>query len=334
MVTIKDVARVADVAPSTVSRVISNNSSISEATRKRVLSVMDELGYVPNLTARQLVTNKSKTIGLVLKTASIEMRQNPFFTDVLMSISEVCKKHQYTTLVTTSMTDHELLDEVKRLVSSKLVDGLILLYSRENDAVMAYLKAMQFPYVVVGKALNDGYKTMYIDNDNIAASEALTSYMINLGHRSMVFIREHGEFLVSRDRAKGFVNICEKVGIKYEVFEMDSDRQAAIDLIHSFQYQPTAIITSDSMMNLNVLSALYELDIRIPTDIQTATFNDSYLNDSACPPQTVVNINPEHLGSIASEKLIQLLNDANMVQHNIIIPTTIIERQSTKRIEG
>lgn len=92
---------------------------------------------------------------------------------------------------------------------------------------------------------------------------------------------------------------------------------------------PTAIITSDSMININLLSALYELNIRVPDEVMTATFNDSFINTFASPPQTVVNIYPEHLGEEAGIALIKLIENPNILRKNTIIPTDIIERKST-----
>lgn len=144
MVTIKDVAKEANVAPSTVSRVISGHKSISEKTSKKVKAVMKQLGYQPNIAARTLVTQKSKTIGLILKSASKEMTQNPFFTDVLMGISIACKQREYSTIMTTSVEQADLLVEVENLIKSKSIDGFIMLYSKENDPVTQLLKNINF----------------------------------------------------------------------------------------------------------------------------------------------------------------------------------------------
>ena len=144
MVTIKDVAKEANVAPSTVSRVISGHKSISDKTSKKVKAVMKQLGYQPNIAARTLVTQKSKTIGLILKSASKEMTQNPFFTDVLMGISIACKQREYSTIMTTSVEQADLLVEVENLIKSKSIDGFIMLYSKENDSVTQLLKNINF----------------------------------------------------------------------------------------------------------------------------------------------------------------------------------------------
>ena len=332
MVTIKDVAKRASVSPSTVSRVISNHSGISSETKKKVQKVMDEIGYTPNLSARYLVTKQTKTILLVLKTASIEMRQNPFFTDVLISVSKVCKENGYSTITTTSIDEQALFKEVKNYIDSRMIDGVILLYSKQ-DKVTDYLKAKSFPFVVIGKALDDNYPVMYIDNDNVKASEQLTEYMVDLGHKNLLFIREQGDYEVSKDRELGFINVCRKHGIDYEVLEGTLELKEAQSILKEINIERfSGLITSDSMMNLLVLNILYQMKINVPETIQTATFNDSFLSETACPSQTVVNIYPESLGKIAATNLIELLSDKAFPIYNVIIPTIIIERNSTQMI--
>lgn len=332
MVTIKDVAKEANVAPSTVSRVISGHKSISEKTSKKVKAVMKQLGYQPNIAARTLVTQKSKTIGLILKSASKEMTQNPFFTDVLMGISIACKQREYSTIMTTSVEQADLLVEVENLIKSKSIDGFIMLYSKENDPVTQLLKKYQFPFVVVGKQLGER-EIIHIDNDNVEASQMITEFMIDKGHKHLAFIAEPDSYAVALDRVEGFKKACDKHGIKqYEIYHANPNRDEILAIIKEMKESatfPTAIITSDSMININLLSALYELNIRVPDEVMTATFNDSFINTFASPPQTVVNIYPEHLGEEAGIALIKLIENPNILRKNTIIPTDIIERKST-----
>ncbi|GGB08197.1 LacI family transcriptional regulator [Macrococcus hajekii] len=332
MVTIKDVAKRANVAPSTVSRVISNNDAISEKTAQKVRQIMYEMGYIPNVSARRLVKKQSNTIGILLKSSSKEMRQNPFFTDVLMSISKICKNSGYSTVISTSADEAELLVEVKELISGNAVDGFIVLYSKEEDRVRHYLRENNCPFVIIGKQLNDA-DDIYIDNDNVEASKQLTEYLISLGHRHIAFIAENKTYAVNIDRLQGYRTACKNAGIALSTYEGAAGTDDVRQIIRSLPADITALITSDSMMNLNVLSELYLAGRRIPADIQTATFNDSYLNETACPPQTVVDIFPERLGEEAASRLIEYLCHRDMLKVSKMIPTRIIERQSTKPLK-
>lgn len=207
-----------------------------------------------------------------------------------------------------------------------------MLYSKENDPVTQLLKKYQFPFVVVGKQLSER-EIIHIDNDNVEASQMITEFMIQKGHGHLAFIAEPDSYAVALDRVEGFKKACDKHGInQYEIYHANPNRDEILAIIKEMKESatfPTAIITSDSMININLLSALYELNIRVPDEVMTATFNDSFINTFASPPQTVVNIYPEHLGEEAGIALIKLIENPNILRKNTIIPTDIIERKST-----
>lgn len=131
-VTIKDVAKQANVSPSTVSRVISDSNKISEKTKKRVRKVMEEMGYHINLNARVLVQKSTQTIGIVMKHSASQTLENPFFPELLRGISAECNEKEYSILLTTGNSEEAIFDEVKKLVMGKRVDGIIVIYSKKR----------------------------------------------------------------------------------------------------------------------------------------------------------------------------------------------------------
>ncbi|TGE19431.1 LacI family DNA-binding transcriptional regulator [Staphylococcus petrasii] len=333
--TIKDVASEANVSISTVSRVIRNNPKITEATANKVREAMDKLGYIPNQAARTLITNKTLTIGLIIKSSSSDVRQNPFNSDVLNGIHQECNRHGYSTKMTVSEHSNELFTEVKQMVQSRSVDGFILLYSKENDEIERLLHEHSLPYIVVGKPLNYD-DVIHIDNDNINASQRLTKYLYDLGHRHILFLKEPGNFAVTNDRELGFRNICEEFNIHYAVEEVES-RHSIHKIVERYciedhSLKPTVMITSDAMLNLQVLSVLYDYNLHIPDTIQTCTFNTSFLTENAAPPQTSVCINPDLLGKEAGATIINLLKSLPVSFSEKEIETHLEIRQSTKKL--
>ncbi|WP_411843245.1 LacI family DNA-binding transcriptional regulator [Salinicoccus sp. HZC-1] len=337
MVTIKDVAKIAGVSPSTVSRVIKDHDGISDTTKKKVRKIMEVIGYSPNIAARNLVTNQSYTIGLVLKSGIHEVNLNPFFSDVNLGVSETCRKKGFSTLTTSTTDDDSLLNEVKELINSRQVDGFILLYSKKDDLVVNYLHEIDFPFVVVGKNIFDISNGIYVDNDNVHAAKSMTEFLISEGYRDIRMIVDNDVFAVSQDRIKGFEMALNVSGIPTDgkILYCDSDSKTLKELLKETfeESNPEAILTLDSVLNAKVISALYQLNIRIPEDVATATFNDSLLTKFASPPQTVVNIFPEELGKEASSEIIDLINNPDKLKRNITVPTSIIERQSTMKEE-
>lgn len=333
MVTIKDIANAANVSPSTVSRVISGNSRISVATQEKVKKIMADFNYQPNHAARTLITKKSKTIGIIQKQGDKATRQNPFIIEVLSGVYIECKYHDYATISTTGEQTSEIIAEVKHMIQSHAVEGFILLYSKENDEIANLLKQHAIPYVVIGKPINNE-NVVHIDNDNILASQLLTRYLIDLGHKMFLFLAEMGDYEVVKDRIKGYKQTLKVANLKPSIMFTDLSRQQIINHLKALVTEnalPTIIITSDTMLNQLVLSALYELNITIPEDIQTATFNDSYISAYAAPPQTAVDIQPQLLGKAAGESIIKLVKDSHIEYMNKIIPTHIINRCSTKK---
>ncbi|RIP34269.1 LacI family DNA-binding transcriptional regulator [Staphylococcus gallinarum] len=330
MSTIKDVAALANVSPSTVSRVIKKNPRISKETTQKVLDCMKQLNYVPNQAARSLVTKRSKTIGIIQKSGGNSIKQNPFLLDVLTGIHRYSESHAYLTIVTTSTSDQELMIEVQRLIQSQYIEVFILLYSKENDEIEQLLIDNQSPYVIVGKPLSKN-TTLFVDNDNIVAATDLTNYLINKGHENILLLTEQSDYEVYRDRIKGYRQAMSQHQLTPQITTLALDRTNIkanlLELIRGREI--SAIITTDTMLNMMVISVLYELNIRIPEDIKTATFNDSFLNAFASPPQTAVDVFPEQLGRTAVRLLTNKLEQNDLYHCQNIISTRIVERDST-----
>lgn len=334
LTTIKDIAKLANVSPSTVSRVISGNARISQNTQIKIQKIMAELDYQPNKAARTLVTQKSNTIGIIHKNGDFTTLQNPFIIDVLSGIFHVCKTNGYGTIATTATNPSDIMNEVKEMIFHHAVDGFILLYSKENDDIINILEKQSIPYVVIGKPIH-AKKTISVDNDNIKASAQLTRYLIELGHTEFMFIAEPDHYEVVKDRVKGHIDTLYDAHLKPQVVYFEMNRPSILAYLKKLKSQhrlPTIILTSDTMINHIVLSSLYELSIHIPEDIQTATFNDSYINTFASPPQTTVDIHPQSLGETAGKAMMQLLNHEQITQFNHIIQTDIITRSSTQKL--
>src|SRR5690625_3510755 len=139
-VTADDVAKLAGVSPSTVSRVISNNPRISEATRKKVLKCMDELGYYPNANARSLALKKTGTIGIIIPTTSEDYFSNPFFTESIRGIIKGASNSGYDLLLSTNTEKGEELKTIQKFIKGSKVDGVILMTNKVNDECIKYLQ--------------------------------------------------------------------------------------------------------------------------------------------------------------------------------------------------
>lgn len=336
-ITIKDVAKFANVAPSTVSRVIADNPRISEKTKKRVREAMEELGYHPNFIARSLASQSTEVIGLVMPGSADKIFQNPFFSNILRGLSESAHEKNYALQMTTGKTVDEIYENVVHMVQGGRVDGLILLNSRTDDKIMEYLRMRDFPFVVIGKPYKHEEEITHVDNDNFRASKEATEYLLKHGHERIAFIGGDLSLVVTIERLLGYEKALRHAGIElnnqyviHEEFLREGGREAISELLKLSDH-PTALVVADDLMALGVLNTLAELNISVPEDISIVSFNNVLLAEIANPQLTSVDINIFALGYEAAKNLILKINNSNEPVKRIIIPHKLIIRESSAR---
>lgn len=340
IVTIKDVAKASGVSPSTVSRVIADSPRIGKDTKKKVRKVMKELGYYPNISARNLVSRSSNAIGVIMPSSTDIALQNPFFPEVLRGIGSVIHKKKYSMVLSTGETEEEIFDEVQRMVNGQYVDGVILLYSRVDDQITKFLYERKFPFVIVGKPYEYEKSITHVDNDNFSAGKELTNVLIEHQHRKIAFIGGATNLFVTLDRQVGYEAALKEAGIpenpdyKIHTEFLESGGREAVEQLISLDHMPTGIIVSDDLIGLGVLSHLVEKGFSIPDDISLASFNNVFLSEITQPPLTTVDINIYDLGAQSAKALIDIMRNSREPIKRIIIPHTIKFRDSIKTLSN
>jgi len=337
-ITIKDVAKRANVAPSTVSRVIADHPRISEDTKIRVRKAMKELGYHPNLIARSLVNKSTSVLGIVMPESADVIFQNPFFPSVLQGLSDFAHEKTYALQMTTGKTKEEIYEEVVQMVQGRRVDGIVLLHSHVEDKTMDYLRKSGFPFVVVGKPYKKEELITHIDNDNFRASKEVTEHLIRLNHDRIAFIGGSLDLVVTIERLLGYEKALRQAGIElndqyiiHEEFLEEGGRGAVKELL-KLKKPPTALVVTDDLMALGVMQTLDEMGLSIPTDISIASFNNVLLAKMTQPSLTSVDINIFSLGYEAAKNLIQIIENPKEPVKRIIIPHQLIVRASTDQL--
>lgn len=334
MVTIKDVAKASGVSPSTVSRVIADNSRISLETKKKVRKAMKELGYHPNASARNLVAKSTKSIGVILPSSTNTALQNPFFPEILRGIGSVIHAQQYSLSLSTGETENDIYEEVQRMVYGRYVDGIILLYSRVNDRITNFLRDSKFPFVIVGKPYEKESETTYVDNDNVKAGKEITKHLIEKGHEKIAFIGGSHDLFVTVDRENGYVEAMQEAGMEvhesYKIYTefLESGGREAVEYLLSLEDCPTALVISDDLISLGVLSRLEESGIDVPKDISLVSFNNVYLSEIISPSLTTIDIQIYELGAQSAKALIEKTQNKNEPAKRIIIPHHVVYRNS------
>ncbi|TFD99273.1 LacI family DNA-binding transcriptional regulator [Jeotgalibacillus salarius] len=340
-VTIKDVAKAANVAPSTVSRVIANNPRISERTKVKVREAMDQLGYHPNFIARSLANQSTQVIGLVTPGSSDVFFQNPFFPTVLRGLNEGAHEHQYALQLVTGKNEEDIYNGVVQMVQGGRVDGVVLLYSKVEDRILSYLQERNFPFVMIGKPYKMPESITHVDNDNIQAGFDATEFLIGIGHERIAFVGGDNKLVVTVERLEGYKEALKKAGLPYhprytvhETFLLEGGKDAICALMELPENErPTALLVTDDLMSLGVLNTLSELDMTVPEDISIISFNNVLFSEMSRPPLTSVDINIFQLGYEASSQLIKRVEHKDEPHHRITVPHHIIARFSTEYVK-
>ncbi len=337
-VTIKDVAALAGVSPSTVSRTCKNNPSISEETKERVRKAMAELGYEPNFQASNLASQNSRTIGIILPASAKEVYENSFYLEAIQGISHYCNGRQYMATIVTGQDEAEILNAVRSMSRSGKVDGFIILYSKKEDPVIDYLFNEGLLYILIGKATQYTNQTIYIDNDNLLAGREAAEYLYQLGHRRIAYLGSDSSLMFSADRKAGYQLALAShqlpVRPEYcvEVKNVSENNEEAIRGLLMQKDRPTAILVSDDILAVSLERVCLENHLAIPEDLSIISFNNSLFARLTSPQLTSIDIGAGQLGSEAASQIINHIENPNLLATKIIVPHHLIERDSCCKI--
>ncbi len=328
-VTIKDVAKEANVATSTVSRVLSNSPRISEQTKERVNDAIRKLNYKPNMIDRSLASNKTRILGVVLPQEADDILNNPFFITAMKGLSKYAQRKNYYITYAFSENEENEIEHIKEITRTNLVDGVVLLRVSENDKNIEYLKNIEFPFVVIGRP-QDEENTLWVDNDNFNAMYNVVNKLIQNGHKKIGFIGALKNLKMSIDRFEGYKKALEDNCIDYDEslvfhgssFEEKIGQEASTMLLENTDV--TAIVTTDDLLAFGVLS---EIDPKGINNIAVVGFNNTQLSMYQNPPLATVDINADKLGYQAAKLLIKNLEE-NRKKTHYIVETEFVERES------
>lgn len=331
-VTIKEVAKEAGVATSTVSRVLSNNPKISEETKAKVNEAIERLNYKPNAIARSLANNKTKILGVVLPSEADDLLTNPFFINAMKGMSIYAQnKNYYITYVFAKDGKNEF-ESIKEITNTNLIEGIILLRVNENDESIKFLNTIGFPFVAIGRP-EKTEDVLWVDNDNFQAMYNVVNRLIQKGHKKIGFIGAIKTLNMSKDRLKGYKMALEVNGLNYDeelvihkqFFKENTGYVGAEELLS--KHEVTAIVTTDDLLAFGVSQLLNEKRLE---KISLVGFNNIQLSKYQTPPLASVDINADELGYYAAKLLIEKLENEDIVNTHYIVNTEFIERESFK----
>jgi len=330
-VTIKDIAKLANVSHTTVSRALNNSPLIKEKTKKKILDIANTLNYIPDYHAKNLVLQKSHTIGLFF-TSMANGTSPSFLADSIRGVSKVIDV-QYNLFVR-GIDDYDDYT----YINNKRFDAIILMSQSDRDNTFIYnVVEKGIPLIVLNRQVDDSSIINILSNDKEGAYKA-GEYLIELGHRHIAIIEGIEGFKSTQQRKEGFLNslIDHNVSIRQEYmiqgnYDMQSGYEGMKALLRLKQ-PPTAVFCSNDDMAIGAMNAAFESGLNVPDDISIIGFDDIELAKYTTPSLTTVKRPIEKISMTGAEAVLSLMNkdDKNMLQNKVLINTELIVRQSVK----
>ncbi|MDV2686212.1 LacI family DNA-binding transcriptional regulator [Alkalihalophilus lindianensis] len=333
MTTIKDIARVAGVSITTVSRALNGYSDVSEKTRRRIQEVAKELKYSPNAVARSLVMNRSKTIGLLVSEISREGAKDNFTFEVLCGINDRVAELDYDLILFNTNSAQQKVKSYTQLCRERRVEGVILQGIKTDDPYLEEVIESDIPCVVVDVPIT-GNKVGYVSTDNVDGAKKAVQYLIDLGHQQIAMMNGHEKAFVSQKRKEGYLATLEQneIPIKEDwilngEFREEQAEKVALYFLRNHP-NVTAIFCASDLMALGVLKAAKTLNIRVPSQLSVIGYDDIVLAEYATPSLTTVAQDKYQIGYEAAGLLIDLLAE-NETNNARILKSNLKIRQST-----
>ena len=336
-ITIKDVAALAGVSPSTVSRTCKDHPSISRETKEKVRRAMAELGYEPNVQPL-LADQPPQLISMILPPSSRDVYENAFYLEAVRGISQFCNGREYISAVVTCKDEREILNAVRTLAKDERMGGFIVLYSKQDDAIVDYLYNEGLLYVLIGKAKQNANQTVYIDNDNLLAGQEATEYLYQLGHRRIAYVGSEYAMYFSAERKEGYQQALQQHGLELnpdyciEADRLCLDDSGVFQRLLEQECRPTAVVASDDILAVAMERACIRMGLSVPEDLSIVSFNNSLLAKITSPQLTSVDVNSYQLGMEAASQLINHIENPNLLATKIIVPHSLVVRGSCRRV--
>ena len=325
MATIVDVARLAGVTPTTVSRVINNRGYISEKTKKRVQEAMDELGYQPNEIARSLTKQKSNTIGVIVPHIS-----HPYFAKLISNLENEAAKKDYKIILCNSKEKAEKEKQYLDMCKSNRVAGIIICSGNfESNKI----NTGGIPVVLLEKNFEEG--KLGIQCDNYQGGKLATEHLIECGCKKILHLSGViDEEMPADNREKAFIDVCSKNEIEYFIKKYDIDTynqmnyydyiKAALNEIEGVD----GIFASSDLIAAQVIQVCNEIKIRIPEDIKLVGFDDVDISQLTTPRITTVHQPIKEMARLSIGLIDAKYNNIEVNEKNILSIKLII-REST-----
>jgi len=326
--TLLDVARLAQVSTATASRALNNPEMVSEETRAHVLQAAERAGYQPNLMARSLRKQQSRSIVVL-----VPVLENPFYPEIIRGLEAAARDRDYSLLLGITVYDREVESSYIDLVRNQRADGILLL-DGGMEALLEGGSRFVVPSVQVIERLA-GVDLPWVGIDDVAAAAQGVRHLLDLGHRRIGHISGWARCSVTGDRLDGYRSTLQQAGIAYDPSLVEPGDfifkagEAAARKLMAQPDPPTALFCANDTSALGALRYVRSIGMKVPRDLSILGLDDIHLSVQADPPLTTLRQPRFDIGFAAMTLLLDMLQGASGIVAQQTLPVELIVREST-----
>ncbi|WP_274365164.1 LacI family DNA-binding transcriptional regulator [Paenibacillus thermotolerans] len=332
-VKIRDVALRANVSPTTVSRVLNGNPRVKTSTREKVLNVIEQMNYVPNAAAKNLRSQRTMTLGVIVPDVRVS-----FFGEILKGIEIRAYSEKYKVVICDTQNDPNREAEYLGLLSDRSVDGMILIVPMLDAVDLGPYLDRGYTIGIIGSA-PEHENLLNVHTDNMKAACEAVCHLIETGHKDIAYISGHPNASDSYDRLEGYIRALREHAIPFRPelldaggFSEEGGYEAFYKLIER-NIPFTAVFCANDEMALGVYKACAELNLRIPEDVAVVGFDNDRVTGYLSPALTTVHQPKIEMGEEIAAMMIRLLHDEKIESRVKRLDSVLIKRDSTKLSE-
>ncbi len=330
-ITINVVAEQAGVSKKTVSRVLNNETSVSDATRKKVIQVSKKLGYKPNPLARGLASNRSYILGLLYDNPNTN-----YINSNQVGALDICQQQGYHLLIHPCVDrGDEMITAVEEIISHSRLDGLVLTPPFSDlPELLDFLDVKQIPHVRIA-ATQDFERCSCVISTDFNAAEEMTRYLISLGHRRIGFIQGPPEHNSTQQRFAGYKKALQDAHISIDAelikqgeYTFESGERCARQLL-PMENRPTAIFASNDYMAAGIMKVASQMYLQIPHELSLGGFDNAPIAQYLWPSLTTIKQPVEEMAAKATTLLLQQISNPDETFSKLVMESHLVVREST-----
>lgn len=329
-ITIYDVAKKAGVSMATVSRVVNGNPNVKPGTRKKVMEVIDELDYRPNAVARGLASKKTTTVGVIIPDVT-----NVYFASLARGIDDVAAMYKYNIILANSDGNEEKEIQVFNTLLAKQVDGIIYMGTYLTEKLREQIKRSKTPVVLAG-SIDHKNEIVSVHVDYVKAAKEAVNNMLAHGDKRVAFVSGPLDYPINSEyRLKGYKEALTENGIEFDqdlIFETNDSYRTGETLWPALSAaHADAAFVADDELATGVLNGAIDAGVKIPSEFEIVTGNDSKLTQIVRPKLSSITQPLYDIGAVAMRCLTKMMNkEDDDLEKTVKLPYGFIKRGSTR----